>query len=943
MRRKPVFKKICLLLAAVMLMSMMPVDLFALAVEDMGEPVVDEVLVREEAPSEGANITTQPEATTLAPESPGEEIIPPADPQGAAQGEEEASEPAPEGEDAEEQTPATPEEQPQTEQGETEEGEPSEGDAGIDDATGWVGRIAVQDSLSGVENGIVPFGAGIYVTMNDQSFTYTPGAIDFELSFHQDCSVEYYFNRGFFRSVHYQGYGNDTISIQGPDVGVHTIVAQVYPWGSNQPLLESISATLIITQATLADINFPTPSDITYGQTIGESTLSGGSTDLGTFDWVTPNWQPLAAMAYSDDNTAVIFTPSAATLKNYDLSSVPDWDPINQTVRRVVSISVNKAPNNLSVTCDNVTYGQEPNPQISNPNGGAETIEYKAQGADDSTYIPTKPTNAGTYTVRVTSAATAYYAEATDTDDFEIGKAPNNLSVTCGNVTYGQEPNPQVINLSGGAVTTEYKAQDAGDSTYIPTKPTDAGFYTVRVTSAATQNYEEATATDDFEIGKADNNLSVTCGNVTYGQEPNPQVINLSGGAVTTEYKGQGADDSTYTAAKPTNAGQYTVRVISAATDNYEEATATDDFEIGKAPNNLSVACDDVNYGQEPNPQVINPSGGAETIEYKAQGADDSTYTAEKPTNAGQYTVRVISAATDNYEEATATDDFTISPATPTITPPSVASAVGKGSLLSQIILLGGRATGLGGQAIGGRFVWKSPQTAINASGNYAVLFVPDSANYSTVECSVAVEVDTTGPTILSLSATPVGSNEAVLEVVAMDDAMPLTYQWQVMGSWIDIPGATSARFDYQGMNANQEYTVRVLVTDAHGNIAISPEIIFKTGAAVIANLPGSYTLIKSQSVSFTPAPSGGAWSYDEKYLSMRQDGEKTTFTALKTGKTSATYTVGGTQHVVMMTINASTIPQTGDTDSAIPYAALCLALLLTVGIGIVRKRRKHA
>ena len=54
------------------------------------------------------------------------------------------------------------------------------------------------------------------------------------------------------------------------------------------------------------------------------------------------------------------------------------------------------------------------------------------------------------------------------------------------------------------------------------------------------------------------------------------------------------------------------------------------------------------------------PSKGAVTVEYKAQRADDSTYTTIKPSAVGEYTVRVTVAADDDYTAASDTVDFAI-------------------------------------------------------------------------------------------------------------------------------------------------------------------------------------------------------------------------------------------------------------------------------------------
>ena len=58
---------------------------------------------------------------------------------------------------------------------------------------------------------------------------------------------------------------------------------------------------------------------------------------------------------------------------------------------------------------------------------------------------------------------------------------------------------------------------------------------------------------------------------------------------------------------------------------------------------------------------TCNNKEGIVTVEYKAQGADDSEYKTTAPKTAGKYTVRVTVAADGNYKAASATADFTIS------------------------------------------------------------------------------------------------------------------------------------------------------------------------------------------------------------------------------------------------------------------------------------------
>ncbi len=75
-----------------------------------------------------------------------------------------------------------------------------------------------------------------------------------------------------------------------------------------------------------------------------------------------------------------------------------------------------------------------------------------------------------------------------------------------------------------------------------------------------------------------------------------------------------------------------------------------------------SIKIFDTYVGKNYIPVVDSESDGKDraTFEYKKSGADDSTYTTEKPTKAGSYTVRATIPATDAYESVTCTADFTI-------------------------------------------------------------------------------------------------------------------------------------------------------------------------------------------------------------------------------------------------------------------------------------------
>ena len=87
-----------------------------------------------------------------------------------------------------------------------------------------------------------------------------------------------------------------------------------------------------------------------------------------------------------------------------------------------------------------------------------------------------------------------------------IVKAEGTASVSLSNWTYGETANKPVPTSDTNGiskVTYQYKVKDAADTTYSDTLPTNAGDYTVKATFAATDNYNEVTATADFTIAKA--------------------------------------------------------------------------------------------------------------------------------------------------------------------------------------------------------------------------------------------------------------------------------------------------------------------------------------------------------------------------------------------------------------------------------------------------------
>ena len=116
-----------------------------------------------------------------------------------------------------------------------------------------------------------------------------------------------------------------------------------------------------------------------------------------------------------------------------------------------------------------------------------------------------------------------------------------------------------------------------------------------------------------------------------------------------------------------TDAGEGTATAARIDNSNYKlPSQKTTAFTIAKASIAPTVSTDDWAYGDEASvPSVTgNPGGGEVNYEYAARTDGDAQsedgWSTEAPTAAGEYTVRATVAATDNYEGAVATADFTI-------------------------------------------------------------------------------------------------------------------------------------------------------------------------------------------------------------------------------------------------------------------------------------------
>ena len=130
-------------------------------------------------------------------------------------------------------------------------------------------------------------------------------------------------------------------------------------------------------------------------------------------------------------------------------------------------------------------------------------------------------------------------------------------------------------------MTYQYKVKDAADTTYSDTLPTNAGDYTVKATFAATDNYNEVTATADFTIAKATPAVVISAAPSTLTGGGS---VELTVTGVPTEGKlavtcdndiTVNEKDGKYTAALPNETKDYTFKADYTGTNLYNNASDT--------------------------------------------------------------------------------------------------------------------------------------------------------------------------------------------------------------------------------------------------------------------------------------------------------------------------------------------------------------------------------
>ena len=203
-------------------------------------------------------------------------------------------------------------------------------------------------------------------------------------------------------------------------VGETTITASVEDSATYHYATNSVSYKLIVNKRSARIKTVPTASEITYGQTLADSTLSGGEVFgniEGTFSWADSGVAP----AVSDSETteyAVKFTPKNSDI--YAESTCNVKVKVKKAAAPATKESLSPEQKPAAKNADELVYTGDPIELVTAPTNPLEGYKVQYSNDNGTTWTDTIPTetNVGTYTVKVKYVSDNY--ENIDLDDITV-------------------------------------------------------------------------------------------------------------------------------------------------------------------------------------------------------------------------------------------------------------------------------------------------------------------------------------------------------------------------------------------------------------------------------------------------------------------------------------------------------------------------------------------
>ena len=367
--------------------------------------------------------------------------------------------------------------------------------------------------------------------------------------------------------------------------------------------------------------------------------------------------------------------------------------------------NVGKSTSIMNVVVGNVTYGEKVPITVFVNGTGNVTIEIEGLAPITVNIIDGKAEdlieglNAGNYTARITYSGNDGINSTTVETGFEVAKANPTININVTDIVYGDvehiiitsdAPGNVTVKINGQEIVVELTLENGYQAVLMASRwntPYDgcatvdisnlkAGKYDVEVIYNGNENYNVFTATADFDVVKADTNITVEKQdsmdvgesqviNITINNTnaSGKVIINIGGENYTADLTGGFAN---YTIEKLAG-GNYTVTVIYEGDDNLTGSWTQFNIEVIKldADVNLTVSNSTVGGKQTITVEVPSDATGQVLIDiannhYYANVTDGKAILELDNLLAGEYDIVVTYLGDENYTSKSVSDKLKI-------------------------------------------------------------------------------------------------------------------------------------------------------------------------------------------------------------------------------------------------------------------------------------------
>ena len=377
----------------------------------------------------------------------------------------------------------------------------------------------------------------------------------------------------------------------------------------------------------------------------------------------------------------------------YGFAAVWAGDDNYNIVTENGDFKVNKIDSSVVVNVNNIKVGEDAVISVKLASDATGEVVITVNGEDYTAAIENgvasvtvSDLKAGDYTVTVKYSGDNNYNVAVAASSFTVSKVDSTMDVTVNDIVFGGDLTVDVVlpgDATGEVVITvngvDYHVAIENGKATGTIGGLVAGDYTVTVKYAGDDKYTAVEIAKGVNVAKAQPVLGVVIADVDYGNgfviEATLTGVNgapLSGNVIVTvagkEYTVKVTDGKGIATGDKLAAGTYGFAAVWAGDDNYNIVTENGDFKVNKIDSSVVVNVNNIKVGEDAVISVKLASDATGEVVITVNGED---YTAAiengvasvtvSDLKAGDYTVTVKYAGDNNYNEANADAEFSVS------------------------------------------------------------------------------------------------------------------------------------------------------------------------------------------------------------------------------------------------------------------------------------------